>query len=409
MSTAFLSVVIPVYNRPDLIVPCVQSILKSNLEELEIIIVDDASTDHTLEVCRRLTREEPCIRLLPLEQNHGQGFARNAGLEAAKGEYVFFVDSDDEVDPEALRELVHSRDSWDNADLIGFNYITYAPAYCRKYSLYTTQRLIRGEELRWLYPKDTMWAYFYRRDFLLLHHLNPFSLRIFEDRLLSCEAMLAAESIFISPLYVYHYYRRGPGTSLTESAQLSIEEWISFLEWYKERLSPYQKWDAKPASKRAMERLLRINTIVCTGDCDLQGIQSSSKYESALQDLCENGGETAVKHCLSEFWGRMRKQSHDFSLPIYLCPASPGSRRFAPKIIQYGGEIGGFLDSQKTGNMEWSIDGNTYCYPILPLQTAAPTLDRIFLVLGGSIPLEENVIAQLEQNGLRNGEQILSV
>jgi len=85
MADPLLSVVIPVYNRPNLIIPCTESILQAGLDHVEIIIVDDCSSDNTLEVCHRLAEEKRGVRVLHLEVNHGQGFARNEGLLLAGG------------------------------------------------------------------------------------------------------------------------------------------------------------------------------------------------------------------------------------------------------------------------------------------------------------------------------------
>jgi len=88
----FFSTVTPVYNRANLIRPTLDSILKQSFEDFEVILVDDGSDDHTVDVIRGY--DDDRIRLIE-QENAGPGAARNTGVEAARGEYVAFLDSDD--------------------------------------------------------------------------------------------------------------------------------------------------------------------------------------------------------------------------------------------------------------------------------------------------------------------------
>lgn len=108
-----ISVVIPVRNRPASIVRAVESILSQSVAVLEVIIVDDASSDNTVFVIETLAKSEPRIRLIALDQNRGGGFARNVGIDAAKGDLIAFLDSDDLWLPNKLEKqlpLIEVRD-----------------------------------------------------------------------------------------------------------------------------------------------------------------------------------------------------------------------------------------------------------------------------------------------------------
>lgn len=100
-----VSIIIPVYNREKYIEECIRSIQAQSYKNYEIILIDDGSTDNTLSICRALAQEEPAIRIL--ESGHlGVSAARNIGLEAVKGDFVFFLDSDDIIHPKLLETLV---------------------------------------------------------------------------------------------------------------------------------------------------------------------------------------------------------------------------------------------------------------------------------------------------------------
>lgn len=104
MSEIKVSVIIPVYNAEKYIGRCVDSIRKQTLRELEIILVDDGSTDASRTVCEELCGQDERIKLVS-QKNAGPGAARNLGLETAEGEYAAFVDSDDYIDADMYRTM----------------------------------------------------------------------------------------------------------------------------------------------------------------------------------------------------------------------------------------------------------------------------------------------------------------
>ena len=100
-----ISVIVPVYNRKETLGRCVQSLRSQTYEELEIILVDDGSTDGSGALCTELSKEDVRIRVIRKE-NGGVSSARNAGIEAAKGDYLMFADSDDYVEPDMAEKML---------------------------------------------------------------------------------------------------------------------------------------------------------------------------------------------------------------------------------------------------------------------------------------------------------------
>ena len=100
-----LSVIIPVYNVADTLDRCLRSISEQSFRDMQIILVNDASTDGSDEICERWRNDDHRIQVISHKENLGLSEARNSGISKAKGEYITFVDSDDEVERSTYKKL----------------------------------------------------------------------------------------------------------------------------------------------------------------------------------------------------------------------------------------------------------------------------------------------------------------
>lgn len=114
-----ISVTIPVYNTEKYIGRCIDSVLASTCQDFEIILVDDGSTDSSLDVCRRYGRKDGRIRLFS-QKHGGVSEARNKGIEYSEGEWIVFVDSDDMIACDFLEMIV--REEYRDCDLLIFDF-----------------------------------------------------------------------------------------------------------------------------------------------------------------------------------------------------------------------------------------------------------------------------------------------
>ncbi len=131
MNTELVSVVIPTYNRKDLILRSVRSVEEQDYKNIEIIVVDDGSTDGTYKLFENYPDER--VRYIRYEENKGACYARNLGADNAKGEYIAFQDSDDVWRPDKLRkQLDYIKES--GADLV-YCGITLFDAHSKIYCL----------------------------------------------------------------------------------------------------------------------------------------------------------------------------------------------------------------------------------------------------------------------------------
>ena len=111
-----VSIIIPVYNVETYIIRCVESVLCQSYRQLEVIFVDDCSSDHGMELAKKYIQDSPknCDlkwKYLKHEYNRGQAAARNTGLKVATGDYIYFMDSDDEITANCIETLIFSSEN----------------------------------------------------------------------------------------------------------------------------------------------------------------------------------------------------------------------------------------------------------------------------------------------------------
>ena len=125
-----VSVIIPVYNAERCVSESVKNCKKQTFEDFEVIFVDDCSTDETVKIIEEEIKGDGRFRLIKLNENRRQGYARNIGLENAIGEYVMFFDVDDEYSPEFI-EKMYNKITRDKADITGCKFLLRQGGYDR--------------------------------------------------------------------------------------------------------------------------------------------------------------------------------------------------------------------------------------------------------------------------------------
>ena len=115
-----ISVIVPVYNVEKFLDKCISSIVNQTYKNLEIILIDDGSTDESVQICDKWQEKDNRVRLTHKE-NTGVSDTRNIGLEKTTGEYICFVDSDDYIEPDYIENLYKSLTE-NNADIASITY-----------------------------------------------------------------------------------------------------------------------------------------------------------------------------------------------------------------------------------------------------------------------------------------------
>ena len=136
-----ISIIIPVYNVEEYLPKCLDSVTNQTLKDIEIICINDGSTDNSLEILENYAKKDSRIIVLNQETNQGQGVARNRGLDIAKGEYVGFVDSDDWIELDFYEKLYKGAIKY-NADIATTNMLKHKKYY-KKYNVFYRKQLFK--------------------------------------------------------------------------------------------------------------------------------------------------------------------------------------------------------------------------------------------------------------------------
>ncbi len=223
-----VSIIIPVYNVEPYLHECMDSVVHQTLSDIEVICVDDGSTDGSLAILQEYAARDARVKVLGDGANHGQAHARNVGLAAATGTYVYFMDSDDWVDASALEALVATADA-ERLDLLFFSLTAFSDDvdeatlqekwdYRRKGTY--GKNVISGPEMfaQFIENADNyvnLYAILMRRSFLETYDISFCdALKAYEDNLFYFEAILQAGRVLCIP-EVYYHRRVRPGSLMT--------------------------------------------------------------------------------------------------------------------------------------------------------------------------------------------------
>src|SRR5690554_865847 len=112
-----VSVIVPVYNVDQYLHRCIQSILNQSYSNLEILLINDGSSDSSGEICNEYERKDARVTVIH-QENNGVSVARNVGLENVRGYWFCFVDSDDEIERNYISDFMSTLSAFPNTDLI---------------------------------------------------------------------------------------------------------------------------------------------------------------------------------------------------------------------------------------------------------------------------------------------------
>ena len=249
------SIIVPIYNTEKYLCRCLDSIISQNIQDFELILIDDGSTDNSPVICDTYASRDARIRVIHKE-NEGVTRTRNTGIRAAVGEYILYVDSDDWVAPNWLEVIRHFIvDTVPKPDLVYFGVVkvyqdrkilclpnTAEGIYDRRAiekkifpRLISDRRLAFGDGI--LYPAPVNKAF--KRELLREHYCQDERIRINEDNTYSFECTLNAQKIVICKDPLYYYNKENPESILGKKDLTRFRNRLLLFQYLQNRLTSY--------------------------------------------------------------------------------------------------------------------------------------------------------------------------
>ena len=295
-----VSIIIPIYNVEKYLQECIESVLQQSLQDIEIICVNDGSTDNSGVILEKFAETDKRILVIN-QENKGVSAARNTGLRCAKGKYIYFLDSDDYLAPDAL-ELLSSDMDARNLDLLLFNAKVFGEkgveekrvqgdiSYFKRMHEYPL--IYKGEDLmRMLWENReyiaTVFLQMVRRDFLNKHDIRFYENIIHEDEPYTFKVMLCAERVGYLDRVLY--YRRVwensiMGIDSVARLTLSIYSCILCLE---QMIACFEKFPIRQENRKLIFKT--IESVACSCKNRYMALPLKNRKEilqdSAIEDV----------------------------------------------------------------------------------------------------------------------------
>lgn len=298
---AKLSIIIPIYNAEQTLGRCLDSVVNQTLRDIEIILVDDGSTDDSFSLCEEYAQRDSRIILIHKEENKGLVAARKTGIEKAPSEYVTYIDSDDWIDPDTYRELVLEMEN-DGSDLVIAGHYTEDEGKIEAVNGEVEAGVYSQEQIEdKLFPNlmsdgyDHGWAIFpyvwdkiFKRSILLpLQKKVPDIVRIGEDAAVTYPYLVKCKRVSVTKNCFYHYCRNN--SSMLHNGADSFSDILGYRSlylWLQDEFSQNAK--AIPLIAQARNCIMN-NTILPRSPMLLQNVmewedlfpfKNSSKYRN---------------------------------------------------------------------------------------------------------------------------------
>lgn len=226
-----VSVIIPAYNIDGYIERCVKSVIRQDYDNLEIIIVDDGSTDDTPIICDRLTKEHSNVCVIH-QKNQGLSEARNNGIKMSSGKFISLIDGDDEVEAGFISSLMR-RIAKDGSDIAisGYKTVDESGELLEATSIANTVMSGSDATIELLTKQSDLfviaWNKIYRKTLFIDNDIRYPKDRIHEDNLTTYKLLSKAKKVSVASNCGYKYYKRNGSITSAKRTDIQVKEKIN--------------------------------------------------------------------------------------------------------------------------------------------------------------------------------------
>lgn len=267
MNDVLVSVIIPVYNVEEYLEECLDSVLNQTYKNIEVIAINDGSTDNSPSILESYAIENENITIIS-QKNSGQSIARNNGIKIANGKYIYFLDSDDYILPETFEQLVRTMEEND-LDLIRFTAESFTdniniPLIKDKYNfdeyfepnkIYNKEEFLKSSKLSF---SASPVLYIIKRDVLIRNNILFKPGIVHEDELFTVEVFLNVEKTMYDPSSFYKRRYRPNSTMTSNSLKSKRKSFESRCIVVHELNKLLEKYTAKNEVKLIKKRIRSV-------------------------------------------------------------------------------------------------------------------------------------------------------
>lgn len=302
-----VSVIIPVYNVEKYLSKALDSVCEQTLKDIQIICIDDCSTDNSVKIIKEYMGRDSRIELIKTESNRGQGNARNIGLKQVNGEYIMFLDPDDWFAENAC-ELAYNQIKANDNDVVKFNYYIYYEKnkkikyrdMTKNFKEILDKNNIKLADLKnFKIPGGSVWDNIYKAEFIRENNVKFGEGHCGEDNVFYIKAMLLSNTISLLKEPLYYYRKREDKTSCTDTDLFCFEGLNAKRECYSLTKNITEK------NRYNLGLIYCINSIIYIFNANNKKIRNfkiKTKFYNEVRDLLFtiNAESNSVKACKSQ-------------------------------------------------------------------------------------------------------------
>lgn len=316
-----VTIIIPIFKVEKFVVRCLQSVVNQLYSNIECILVNDASPDASIEMAQQFISKYPDFDFKIINQpfNQGLSMARNAGMDAASGKYIYFLDSDDEITDYAIQNLVQLAEETGAEMVLGQSVcINEEEGWTRNYFPIDAEKdiLESNQEIVWNFAKGKYPVMacdkLIKRDFLMKNKLYFVKDLFSQDVLWSFQSMLKLQKIAFLREDTYLYYFHS-ASIIHNRGEKHFANWITIAQYmdkaYRDEKNPYNK-------KLILENL--VNFKATTLEMNWKAQKNEALWKRSYKAYNQLSGLSLPQYFSKDYSAKLKKQDLFYRLPLFM-------------------------------------------------------------------------------------------